>query len=121
MTHMNVGNAVRRRDRLLPGDPTRANAAIFGDYRTKSLTAQASRASSPLQVLHFLPLARVATRNWYIAFWGYSKCTASPTKPQLINTSITPRLKRNNATAAAKAISAEGQSKVPLKPFGQST
>ncbi len=37
------------------------------------------------------------------------------------NTSITPRLKRNNAIAAARAINAEGQSKRPPKPFGHST
>lgn len=61
---------------------------------------------------HCLSSGRATQRNRY---------TASPAKADTSSTSITPRLKRNKASAAAAAINAEGQSKLPAKPCGQST
>ncbi len=49
------------------------------------------------------------------------RCTPRPINPQPIKTSITPRLKRSNATPATIAISSEGQSSAPSKPLGHST
>ena len=50
-----------------------------------------------------------------------SSCTSSPSTAAPASTSITPRLNHSSASAASRAITAAGHSKVPDQPCGQST